>query len=96
MAPSMVAFTSNSGRVEGQRAPFRTKRLCCSILRRPGRRSGTMSGRHERDETEQLRQEVEALRAELRETRALCAALERRLLGVVAVLRLTGEAAKAV
>jgi hypothetical protein len=55
-----------------------------------------MSSRHEVDETERLRQEVEALRAELRETQALCAAVERRLLGVVAVLRIAGEAAKAV
>ena len=55
-----------------------------------------MSERHDRDDIERLRREVEALRAEVTEVRAVCAALERRLLGVVAVLRLTGEAAKAV
>jgi hypothetical protein len=50
----------------------------------------------ERDDIERLHREVEALRVEVTEVRAVCAALERRLLGVVAVLRLTGEAAKAV
>jgi hypothetical protein len=55
-----------------------------------------MNGRCEWDEVERLRQELEALRAELQETQALCTGLERRLLGVVAVLRLTGEAAKVI
>ena len=53
-------------------------------------------GMSERDDIERLHREVEALRVEVTEVRAVCAALERRLLGVVAVLRLTGEAAKAV